>query len=58
MYSKSDNIEVMINDEADDGMKVLSDSLKNRNKNNLESMEELSSIIMFVYCIVNVIKLI
>ena len=57
MYPKSDNIEVMINDEADDGMKVLSDSLKNRNKNNLESMEELSSI-MFVYCIVNVIKLI
>ena len=57
MYSKSDNIEVMINDEADDCMKVLSDSLKNRNKNNLESMEELSSI-MFVYCIVNVIKLI
>ena len=57
MYSKSDNIEFMINDEADDGMKVLSDSLKNRNKNNLESMEELSSI-MFVYCIVNVIKLI
>ena len=57
MYSKSDNIEVMINDEADDGMKVLSDSLKNRNKNNLESMEELSSI-MFVYCLVNVIKLI
>ena len=57
MYSKSDNIEVMINDEADDGMKVISDSLKNRNKNNLESMEELSSI-MFVYCIVNVIKLI
>ena len=57
MYSKSDNIEVMINDEADDGMKVLSDSLKNRNKNNLGSMEELSSI-MFVYCIVNVIKLI
>ena len=57
MHSKSDNIEVMINDEADDCMKVLSDSLKNRNKNNLESMEELSSI-MFVYCIVNVIKLI
>ena len=57
MHSKSDNIEVMINDEADNGMKVLYDSLKNRNKNNLESMEELSSI-MFVYCIVNVIKLI
>ena len=55
MHSKSDNIEVLINDGADNGMKVLYDSLKNRNKNNLESMEELSSI-MFVYCIVNVIK--
>ena len=33
MYSKKDNIEIMINDEADE------DSLKNRYQNNLESMK-------------------
>ena len=32
MYSKSDNIEIMINDEADEVTKKLFDSLKN-NKN-------------------------
>ena len=33
------NIEIMINDEADKVIKELSDSLKNRYKNNLESMK-------------------
>ena len=30
MHSKSDNIEIMINDEADEVMKELFNSLKNR----------------------------
>ena len=37
--SKSDNIEIMINDEADEVTKELFDSLKNRSLNNLESMK-------------------
>ena len=39
MHSESDNIEIMINDEADEVIKELSDSLKNRYQNNLESMK-------------------
>ena len=39
MDSKSDNIEIMINDEADEDIKELFDSLKNRYQNNLESMK-------------------
>ena len=38
MHSKSDNIEIMINDEADEVVKELFDSLKNRYQNNLELM--------------------
>ena len=38
MLSKSDNIEVMISDEADQFIKKLFDSLKDRYQNNLESM--------------------
>ena len=38
MNSKSDNIEVMISDEADDVIKKLYDSLKNRYQNNLQTM--------------------
>ena len=40
MHSKSDNIEIMINDEADEVIKELFDSLKNRYQNNLESMKD------------------
>ena len=47
MYSKSDNIEVMINDETDEVIKKLFDSLKNRNQNDLESMK--SSEFVFDY---------
>ena len=39
MHSKSDNIEIMISDEADEIMKKLFDSLKNRyQKTNIKSM--------------------
>ena len=40
MHSKSDNIEIMANDEADKVMKNLFSSLKNRYKNNLESAKD------------------
>ena len=39
MHSKSDNIEILINDEADEVIKELFDSLKNRYQNNLELMK-------------------
>ena len=39
LYSKRDNIEIMINDEVDEVIKQLFDSLKNRYQNNLESMK-------------------
>ena len=38
MHSKSDNTEIMISDEADEVIKNLFDSLKNRYQNNLQSM--------------------
>ena len=48
MHSKSDyNIEIMINDEEDEVVKQLFDSLKNRYQNNLESMK--GSEFVFVY---------
>ena len=57
MYSKSDNIEIMIHDEADEVLEELFDSLKNRYQNNSESMKVVSlSSIMFIYCVINVIK--
>ena len=37
MHSRSDNIAIVINDEADKVIKELSDSLKNRSQNNLKS---------------------
>ena len=39
MHSKSDKIEIMINDEADEVIKELFDPLKNRYQNNSESMK-------------------
>ena len=39
MHSKSDNIEIMINDEVDKVIKELFDSIKNRYQNNCESMK-------------------
>ena len=38
MHSKSDNIEIIISDEADEVIKKLFDSLQNRYQNNLQSM--------------------
>ena len=38
MHSKKDNIEIVINDEADKVIKSVFDSFKNRYQNNLESM--------------------
>ena len=39
MHLKSDNIEIMINDEADEAIKELFHSPKNTYQNNLESMK-------------------
>ena len=39
MHSKSDNTKIIINDEADEVIKELFDSLKNRYQNNLEAMK-------------------
>ena len=38
MHSKSDNIEIISSDEANEVMKKLFDSLENRYQNNLEAM--------------------
>ena len=56
IQSKSDNIEIMIKDEADEVIKELFDSLKNRYQNNLKSMKGSEFVFMFSYCIINVIK--
>ena len=39
MHSKSDNMEIMINDEANEVIKKLFGSLKNRYQNNLQPMK-------------------
>ena len=39
MHPKSDNIVLLINDEADVFIKIFFDSLKNRYQNNLDSMK-------------------
>ena len=39
MHSKSENIEIMMNDKADKIIEELFDSFKNRYQNNLESMK-------------------
>ena len=38
MHSKSDNIRIINSDEADEVIKKLFDSLKNRHQNNLQSI--------------------
>ena len=53
MHSKSDNMEVM-NDQADEIIEELFDSLKNRYQNKLESLK--GSEFFFNYYIINVIK--
>ena len=39
MHSKNDNIQIMINDDANEVIKEFFDSVKNRYQNNLESMK-------------------
>ena len=57
MRSKSDNIETMINDEVDEVIKELFDSLEYRYQNNLEPMKSSEFVFDHVhYCIINVIK--
>ena len=51
MYSKSDNIEIMTNDETDEVIKELFDSLsfKNRYQNNLKSMKSSEFVFDYVH---------
>ena len=54
MHSKSGKIKIIVSDEVDE---ELSDSLNNGYQNNLESMKGSEfALIMFNYCIINVIK--
>ena len=55
MYSKSDSIEIMIDDEADEVKNFLIDLKVDMKKKNLQKIASLS-LIMFIYCIINVIK--
>ena len=56
MHSKRDNIEIVINDEANEVIEDLFDSLKSRYQNNLELMKGSEFVFMFSYCIINVIQ--
>ena len=49
MHSKSDNLEIMINDEADEDIKGLFDSLKNRYQSNLESIKGSEFVFIYVH---------
>ena len=49
MYSKNDNIEIMINDERDKFIENIFQSLKNRYQNNLESMRESEFVFDYVH---------
>ena len=55
-HSKSGNIEIMINDESDEVIKELFDSLKNRYQNNLESMKGSESVFDYVHLLYYVVK--
>ena len=48
IYSKSDNIEIMINDEVEEVIEKLLESLKNRYQNNLESMRRSAFVFDYV----------
>ena len=59
MHSKSDNRKIKINVKADEIIEKAFKSLLNRYQNNLEaSMRQrmVSSLIVFIYCITNVIN--
>ena len=53
MHSKSDNIEIMINDEADEVIKDIFELLKNRYQNNLESMKSSEFVFDYVQLLYN-----
>ena len=48
MHSESDNIEIMISDDADEVIKKRFDSLKNRYQNNIESMRSSECVFDYV----------
>ena len=48
MHSKSDNIKIVISDEADEVIKKSFDSLKKRYQNNLESMRDSELVFNYV----------
>ena len=58
MHSKSDNIEIMINDKADEVIKGLSESLLNRCQIRLETSTRGIDFIfaLLIICIANVLK--
>ena len=49
MHSKNDNIEIMMNEEADEIITEHFDSLKNRYQNNLESMKGSQFVFYYVH---------
>ena len=49
MHLKSDNMEIMINDEVDEVLEERSHSLKNRYQNNLKSMKGSEFVFDFVH---------
>ena len=58
MDSKSDNIEIMMNDEVDELIEEPFQSLKKRYQNKLEESIKGSDFVfdLLIYCIINVIK--
>ena len=53
MHSKSDNIEITINDEADEVIEELSNLLKKRYRNNLQSMKDSEFVFDYVELLYN-----
>ena len=53
MHSKRDNIETLINGEAEEVIKGVFDSLKNRCQNNLESIEGCEFLFHYNYLLDN-----
>ena len=51
MHSKSNNVEIMINDEADEVIQKLFDSLKNRYQNNLQSVKGWKFVFDYVHLV-------
>ena len=56
MHSKSDNREIMINERVDEVVEELFKSLLNRYQIGLEKEMKGLTLIMFIYCVINVIK--